>query len=108
MLGPGERACGSYVATERRSIGIGEVPDAPAAGEVDEAEDDPPPWNRRCKSIGALVAGAADGVVAGSVPKADGAPFLKAGGAAGDDDRVAFLSPAVPNATVAGDDNVSL
>jgi len=102
VLGPGERACGSYVATERRSIGRGDAPDAPA-GEGDGPDDEPPPWKRRCRSIGALVAGAADGVVAGSVPKADGVPFLNEGGAAGDDERVAFLSPAVPNATASGE-----
>lgn len=105
MLGGGERDDeGSKVATERRSIGIGEAElEAPGAGEVDGGVgvDEPPCWKRACKFRGGFVASA------GSEPKAFGAPLLNAGGAAGEDESVAFLSLAVPKATVERDDKVS-
>lgn len=84
------------------STGAAEL-EAPGAGEVEGGVgvDEPPCWKRACKFRGGFVASA------GTDPKAFGAPLLNAGGAAGEDERVAFLSLAVPNATGRGKTMVS-
>lgn len=104
-LGCGDRDCdcGSYVESDRRcslgtDTGDGDEPDAgaPPAG--------PPPERKKaCKSIffsGAAAGAAAGAALAGTLPNAFGAPLSSAGGAAGDDESLAFLSPAVPKETV--------
>lgn len=102
-LGCGDRdccACGSYVASERRcsvgtGTGEGDEPDGAAGCEAEEGA--PPDRKKACRSIFFSVAVASG---AGTEPNALGAPLSSAGGAAGEDESLAFLSPALPNETV--------
>ena len=104
-LGCGERdccACGSYVASERRcsvgtGTGEGDEPDG-ADGCCKPEAGAPPERKKACKSIFFFSVAVASG--AGTEPNALGAPLSSAGGAAGEDESLAFLSPAVPNETV--------